>query len=494
MTPRTPILKAPIALSLAALLGTSVMSSSAHAGPSDWFKAKEQKAPISTQLAPQAGFADLVEQVQPSVVSVKVVRKAKLRPMSDERGYRGPQFAPGSPFQEFFEQFRKFDGPQYRGPRKNLTAQGSGFIISKDGYVVTNNHVVRNGDEIKITLHDGKTHTATVIGSDPKTDLALLKINSGSGFTPVKFAGKSPRVGDWVVAVGNPFGLGGTVTTGVVSARGREIGSGPYDDFLQIDAAINRGNSGGPAFNLNGEVIGVNTAIYSPSGGNVGIGFAIPASMVERIIADLRDDGSVTRGWLGVAIQPLSDDIAQSLELKNNKGALITDVTPASPAARAKLQPGDVIVAVNAQPVKSPRDLARKISTITPSKEAKIDIIREGEKITRSVKIGTLKAPEKKALKSTQKIGSLTDFGIELTNSAEKATVVISAVKPGSIAADKGLRAGDRLLEVAGEKIIKAEQVGPILKKEIKKGRKAILFLVKSGERRKFVALPALRG
>jgi len=487
-------LKTPLALTLAALVSTSALSLPASAGPSDWFKQKQAKAPVSTQIAPQQGFADLVEKVQPSVVSVKVTRKAKVRPAFSDGGYDRRQFRQGSPFHEFFEQFKRYRGPGQGGPRKKRSAQGSGFIITESGYVVTNNHVVKNGDDINIILNDGKKHSAKVVGTDPKTDLALLKIEGGGNFTPVKFAKELPRVGDWVVAVGNPFGLGGTVTTGVVSARGREIGSGPYDNFLQIDAAINRGNSGGPAFNLRGEVIGVNTAIYSPSGGNVGIGFAIPSKLVERIVDDLKDDGNVTRGWLGVAIQPLNDDIAAGLGLKNTKGALITEVTEGSPAERAQLQSGDVIIAVNGKKVRSPRDLARKISTISPTKEAQIELIRNGEKMTSEVKIGTQKAPVKKLSKAKSSDGTLSSMGLELTNAATKATVVISAVKPGSVAASKGLKVGDRLLKLAGQNITKVDQVAPILKQELKKGRTAVVFFVRSGDRTRFVALPTAKG
>ena len=239
--------------------------------------------------------------------------------------------------------------------------QGSGFFISADGYAVTNNHVVDKAESVEVTTDDGKSYTAKVIGTDPKTDIALIKVEGRSDFPHVTLAEKPPRIGDWVLAVGNPFGLGGTVTAGIVSARGRDIGAGPYDDFIQIDAPVNKGNSGGPTFDVDGNVIGVNTAIYSPSGGSVGIAFAIPADTVKTVVTQLKDKGTVTRGWIGVQIQPVNADIADSLGLKNAEGALVAEPQSDGPAAKAGIQSGDVITSVNGQPVKDARDLAKRI-------------------------------------------------------------------------------------------------------------------------------------
>ena len=260
--------------------------------------------------------------------------------------------------------------------------QGSGFFISADGYAVTNNHVVDKAESVEITTDDGKTYTAKVIGTDPKTDIALIKVEGRSDFPHVPLADKTPRIGDWVLAVGNPFGLGGTVTAGIVSARGRDIGAGPYDDFIQIDAPVNKGNSGGPTFDVDGNVIGVNTAIYSPSGGSVGIAFAIPADTVKTVVTQLKDKGTVTRGWIGVQIQPVNADIADSLGLKNAEGALVAEPQSDGPAVKAGIQSGDVIISVNGQPVKDARDLAKKISSLPPGSNVKLGVISKGAEKT----------------------------------------------------------------------------------------------------------------
>src|SRR5215210_222167 len=306
------------------------------------------QAPVAASTTQQMpSFADVVEKVKPAVVSVRV--KAN---MVADRGDGGddaeafglPDIPPGSPMERFFRRFRDGQaGPgfQFRqGPRRNAEAQGSGFFISADGYVVTNNHVVDHASEVQVTMDDGRTLDAKVVGTDSKTDLAVLKVKEGGNFPYVPFAAKAPRVGDWVVAIGNPFGLGGTVTAGIVSARGRDIGAGPYDDFLQIDAPVNKGNSGGPTFNTEGSVIGVNTAIFSPSGGSVGIAFAIPAETVKTVVAQLKDKGSVTRGWIGVQIQPVTPEIADSLGLKKPWGALVAEPQKDGPAVKAGIQSG----------------------------------------------------------------------------------------------------------------------------------------------------------
>lgn len=471
------------------------------------------------QVAP-TGFADLVDRVKPSVVSIKVQHKSRRYHSDRRREYRrregrgGEQRREGRqygerrrdfgnlpedhPLRDFFERFNRGPGPQFRGnPRRRSRAVGSGFIISSDGYVVTNHHVVDNNSRVQVTLDGGKTYDAKVIGTDKKTDLAVLKIKADRTFKPVKFAKKEARVGDWVVAVGNPFGLGGTVTTGVVSARGRAIGNGPYDDYLQIDAAINRGNSGGPAFNLQGEVIGVNTAIYSPTGGNVGIGFAIPASLASDVIAKLRSGGKITRGWLGVQIQPVSDDIAESLGLDSNNGALVVQVTKDSPAAAAGFKTGDAILEVNGQTVKSPRDLARKVARIRPGANADIKLMRNGETITKSVKIKTLPGSGQLASRSSDDDDGRRDrvaaLGLELRADREGDSVVVLDVDPDSAAASKGLRRGDKIIEVAGLPVKSPGDVKRQLEKASKKGRKAVLMLVRTRDTERFIALPLKR-
>ena len=299
------------------------------------------------------GFADIVAKVKPAVISVrvKIDRPANSSFSEDEQSV--PQ---GSPFEHFF---RRFGTPNNgEGGHQVITGQGSGFFITADGYAVTNNHVVQNAENVQVTADDGKIYSAKVIGTDSRTDLALIKVD-GKDFPYVKLADGSPRVGDWVLAVGNPFGLGGTVTAGIVSARGRDIGAGPYDDFIQIDAPVNKGNSGGPTFDVDGNVIGVNTAIFSPSGGSVGIAFAIPSDTVKSVIAQLREKGSVTRGWIGVQIQPVTPDIADGLGLKKAAGALVSEPQPNSPAAKAGIESGDVITAVDGNSIADARALAR---------------------------------------------------------------------------------------------------------------------------------------
>ncbi len=437
-------------------------------------------------------LADLADQVQPSVVSV-VVRGGsdRSRVMGKTPGI--PSLPEGHPFREFFERFGQMPdaAPQQR-PRPRSMAQGSGFFISEDGFVVTNNHVIDDAEEIRIVTHDGKKHDATLIGTDPKTDLALLKVDANVKFKAVSFAETGARVGDYVVAVGNPFGLGGTVTSGIVSARGREIGAGPYDDFLQIDAAINRGNSGGPTFNLNGDVVGVNTAIFSPSGGNVGIGFAIPSNLVEQVVADLKDDGKVTRGWLGVQIQPVTEDIAESLGLDSVNGAIVAKVTDGSPAEKGGLETGDTILEVNGKTVRSPRDLARKVARLNPKSDAEILILRDGEKVTQTVRIGRMPGSEKVATVAPKKSGGtkLAELGLSLSRTAGEEGVVIANVDPDGPAGEKGLKAGDEIMQVAGKDVGSIDDIRKRIADAESKGRKSVLFLVKSGDDQRFVALP----
>ncbi len=458
--------------------------------------------PASAQAmmaAPAQGFADLVEKVMPAVVSVEVT----FQPAAGQDSHGLMKKLPGldSLPPEFRKFFKDFGGQRFGLPRRmpqfhQGKAVGSGFFISSDGYIVTNNHVVKHASEVKIKTNDGKTWKARVIGADPKTDLALLKVIDANGrkFPAVEFAEKDPRVGDWVVAVGNPFGFGGTVTTGIVSARGRQIGAGPYDDFLQIDAPINKGNSGGPAFNLKGKVVGVNTAIFSPSGGSVGIGFAIPASVAREIIMDLKSKGHVTRGWLGVQIQQVTKDIAESLGLDEPRGAIVVKLTDKSPAREAGIRTGDTILQVNGEKVKDPRDLARKIAHVKPGDEARLTILRDGERKTITVKIGSMPSDRKIAEgfgeKDKAAPASASAMGLALKRADDGQGVAIVSVKPGSQAAKKNLRPGDIILEVAGIEVNSPEAVKAAIGKAAKKGKKSVLFLVRSGEAQRFVALP----
>lgn len=445
-------------------------------------------------------FADLAQKVSPAVVSVQVKNGGKKK-KDGEFSFRGmPDLPEDHPLNEFFKRFNK-GSPHQNRPVQPTLAQGSGFIISSDGFAVTNHHVINDASEIILTLDNGDKYDAEVIGSDERTDLALLKIKTGAKktFPVVEFASKRARVGDWVLAVGNPFGLGGTVTAGIVSARNRDIGSGPYD-YLQIDAAVNRGNSGGPTFNLEGKVVGVNTAIFSPSGGNVGIAFAVPAELAQKVIAQLQKSGSVARGWLGVTIQNVSDDIALSLGLDEPKGAMVTRLSQGGPAAKSDLDVGDVIVRVDKDDIGDSRDLARTIAEYTPKSEIQVTVLRDGKEKVVPVILG--KFPSGKqlaALQSGKQVAPTTqeleDFGLSLAPASEKQGagdegVVIIEVDPSGKAASKGLKAGDVILKVAGIAVSEPKDVAEGVKKAKKRGRGAVDMLVRSGERQRFVAIP----
>ena len=456
--------------------------------------AQAQNLSEKVQQLPQrpVGFADIVEKVKPAVISVRV----KIdRPSDSDSNDEDLPFPPGSPFERFF---RRFGMPNTHG-HEVITGQGSGFFISRDGYAVTNNHVVQGAENVQVTTDDSKIHNAKVIGTDPRTDLALIKVD-GNDFPFVKLADNSPRVGDWVLAVGNPFGLGGTVTAGIVSARGRDIGAGPYDDFIQIDAPVNKGNSGGPTFNVDGNVIGVNTAIFSPSGGSVGIAFAIPSDTVKSVVEQLRDKGSVTRGWIGVQIQTVTPDIADSMGLKETTGALVSEPQKDSPAAKAGIQSGDVITSVNEVPVHDPRELARKIGTMAPGTSVKLNVIHQGQSETLTLTLGTL--PEQKEASASPEQnqrevpdGELPKLGLTLAPSGKVSGsgadgVVVTAVNAGGVAAEHGFQIGDVILEVGGKTVSTPAEVRKSLADARSEGKHTILFRVKSGDGMKFVALP----
>ncbi len=463
-------------------------------------------AETMTQNAAQLGvpsFADVVDRVRGAVVSVKVnvVEAADADADADQEPGM-PHMQPGDPLERFFRRFGENGmpgmngGPRQHQRRHSAQSQGSGFVISSDGYVVTNNHVVENASgDLSLTLDDGRTVTASVVGTDPKTDLALLKIKEAGTYKSVAFSGAAPRVGDWVIAVGNPFGLGGTVTAGIVSARGRDIGAGPYDDFLQIDAPVNRGNSGGPTFNVNGEVVGVNTAIYSPSGGSVGIGFAIPAEVARDVVASLKDKGSVARGWIGVQIQPVTDEIADSMGLRSTKGALVAETQPNSPAQSAGLRSGDVITGVNGDKIDSPRELSRRIAAMGPEAKVELTYLHDGAEKKTNLKLGVL--PNDKQAKAetaapAEREAPLEKFGLMLAPARNgEAGVVVAQIDPDGAAAQKGLRPGDVILEAAGQPVTRPSDLQKALAAARKEGRKAVLLRVKSGEGTRFVALAA---
>jgi serine protease Do len=462
------------------------------------------------QVQQPIGFADIVERVKPSVISVRVNIAEKAT--TGEANREDSPFPPNSPMERFFRRFGGPDGfpggPGGRGPRGrgHTTGQGSGFFISADGFAVTNNHVVDGADKVEVTTDDGKTHTAKVIGTDPRTDLALIKVDGVTNIPFAKLSDGQPRIGDWVLAVGNPFGLGGTVTAGIVSARGRDIGNGPYDDFIQIDAPVNKGNSGGPTFNTEGDVVGVNTAIYSPSGGSVGIAFAIPASTVKSVVEQLKDKGSVSRGWIGVQIQQVTPEIADSLGLKKTEGALVAEPQPNGPAAKAGIESGDVITRVNDQPVKDARELARTIGGMAPGQTVKLVVIHKGQDKILSMTLGEL--PDAKTAKAdTDKNdrgkgrGNVTVPNLGLTlapaNSvagAGKDGVVVTDVDPNSPSAERGFKEGDVILEVAGKLVSNPTEVRDAITTARNENKNSVLVRVKSGDSSRFIAMPVAKG
>ncbi len=463
--------------------------------------------PIGQSSAPQS-FADLAEQLLPAVVNISTTQTVTRR---DGPGPEIPQFPPGSPFEEFFRDFFDRRGEREAPPRR-ATSLGSGFIIdAEQGFVVTNNHVIQDADEITVILHDDTNLEADLVGTDAKTDLALLKIDTNAALVDVSFGDSDAmRVGDWVVAIGNPFGLGGTVTAGIVSARARDINAGPYDDFLQTDASINRGNSGGPMFNMDGEVIGINTAIFSPSGGSVGIGFAIPSNLAKPVLAQLQEFGRTRRGWLGVRIQAVTDEIAESLGLERAYGALVASVTPGGPAEASGIEAGDVIIRFDDREVEEMRRLPRIVAETNIGKDVPVVVFRRGEELTFAVNVGELEKAEEEGLLAAGPGGvepgtpdSLRSFdrlGLELAQLNEALRrrfdlsdtvrgIVVVDVRQGSAASEKGIRAGDVIVEVSQEEVRTPADVAAKIDEARAEGKRSVLLLIDREGDLRFVAL-----
>ncbi len=439
-------------------------------------------------------FADLVEQVRPAVVNISVTTSVSAKT------------SPGSPFgndpqmEEFYKRFFGDRAPDSRNPRgRKAQAVGSGFIIDAEGYVVTNHHVIDKATEVTVILEDGTELEAEVKGSDPKTDLALLKVESEESLPYVDFGdSESARVGDWVIAIGNPFGLGGTTTTGIISARGRDINSGPLDDFIQVDAAINRGNSGGPLFSTSGRVIGVNTAIYSPNGGSVGIGFAVPSDQANRIIAQLKDTGEVTRGWLGVQIQSITKDIANSLDLDSTRGALVADVVKGSPAESGGIKTGDVIVDFGGTEIDKMRNLPKAVARALPGESFPVIVLRDGKSITLDITLEKSKDEPALAAVSEPAKGelglTLSDLNDDVRErfriESDTTGVVVLDVDRNGKAAEKGIRPGDVIVSVGNESITDTQELKRGISAARDANRKSVLLRIAREGRERFVAVP----
>ena len=456
----------------------------AIAASCELFRAQATEVDANGAPAP-IGFADVIERVKPAVVGVRV-KVAEAAAADDAQ--RRPPDAPA----------RKFGAPPPppdKSPSDTSVSLGSGFFVSGDGYVVTNNHVVANGLSFEVTTESGKTYQAKVVGTDPQTDLALLKVSASTEFPYVRFASGLPRVGDWVLAVGNPFGLGGTVTAGIVSARGRDIGEGPYDDFIQIDAPVNVGNSGGPTFNVKGEVIGVNTAIFSPSGGSVGVAFDIPADTAKFVVQQIKEKGHVTRGWIGVQIQSLSPAIADALALKTTEGALVAAVERNSPAAKAGIDVGDVIHAVNGEAIKDSRELARRIAAMAPGTSTKFGILRGGQDKTVTMTLGKLPRTSAEARGEDVKPREAPVLGLTLAPASALAGagapgVVITEIDPSGHAAESGLQTGDIILDIGRRSVNTPVEVRKFVEEARAQSKKTLLLRVMRGDIVVFAAVP----
>ncbi len=472
-------------------------------------------APAFARGAPD-GFADLVVKVKPAVVNISTTQKAD-GPQARGDMPQMPDLPEDSPLRDFFEKFFQnrpgTPGGPGQAPRaeRRVNALGSGFIIDPAGYVVTNNHVIAKATDIKVKLTDGSEHTAKLIGRDEKTDLALLKIESSKPlpFVPWGDSDKA-REGDWILAVGNPFGLGGTVTAGIISARGRDLSSGPYDDYMQIDAPINRGNSGGPSFNMDGQVIGINTAIFSPSGGSVGIGFAVPANMAKIVIDELRNTGRVDRGWLGVQIQPVTDDVAAALGLKEAKGALVAGLTDNSPAGKAGIKQGDVIVSFNGAKIGELRDLTRAVAATRKDTKAQVVVLRQGKPTTIGVMIAAMPGADKvaaaapdtgKAEPAKMPETGIEQLGLKLAPASadtrqrfglkdEVKGAVIVGIDADAPAAERGIQLGDVIVGIGQDRVSSVTDVVSKVKQAADQKQKAVLLLIDRKGNERYVPVP----
>jgi serine protease Do len=488
---------------LASAAAAALFAASMHAIHAEAPQLKSATALLAAAQAPAqtSGFADLVASVKPAVVSVRV--KADMAPQLMANDDEDGRPFEGTPFEKFFRDFgggRGMAQPRGNKPHELVQGQGSGFFVSADGYIVTNHHVVDKAVKVEIVTDKGVTFEAKVIGGDAKTDLALLKVDGRSDFSFVDLADSKPRVGEWVVAMGNPFGLGGTVTAGIVSAHGRNIGAGPYDDFLQIDAPVNKGNSGGPTFNTRGEVVGVNTAIFSPSGGSVGIAFAVPADTVKAVVEQLKSSGQVERGWLGVQVQSMTAEMADSLGLASATGALVAEAQAGSPAAAAGLKSGDVITQLGKAGIEDGRDLARKVAGIGPNKSVDVTYMRDGKEQKITLKLGKLKdeTVRKAAAGGAEDKGppvlGLTIAPAAKVDGAGDKGLAVLGVNANSKAAEIGFQEGDVILKAGNKETSRPEDLKAAMSAAKAAGKKNVLVLLKRGAAVSHIAVPVAIG
>jgi serine protease Do len=445
-----------------------------------------------------ASVADLSAQLIDSVVNISTTQLVGGGESGPESAPQMPELPPGTPFEDFFNEFFKNRGGNDRRPQKT-SSLGSGFVIDASGIIVTNNHVIDGADDIQVNFNDGSKLKAKLLGRDKKIDIAVLKVEPTKPLKAVRFGDSDKiRVGDWALAIGNPFGLGGTVTLGIVSAQNRDINSGPYDNYIQTDAAINRGNSGGPLFNMDGEVVGINTAIISPTGGSIGIGFSVPASTAAAIVDQLRQFGETRRGWLGVRIQVVTEDIAESLGMGEPRGALVAGVDDKGPAKPAGLEPGDVIVKFDGKAIREMRDLPRIVADTPVDKDVELVILRKGQELTRTVKIARLQEneePQKAALQQQEpeKPAVTKALGLEMSSltkelreryklKEDQKGVVVTEVESGSVAEDKQVKAGDIIVQVGQQIVTTPEDVTKRLDELRKNGTKQALLLLSNGQ------------
>lgn len=487
--------------------------------------AQQSAAPPAPMRDAPASFRPLARQLLPAVVNISTTQNVQARGGNRPDAPEMPQAPPGSPFEEFFRDFfnRNRPGPQGQGPGgprqsepqrpRRAQSLGSGFIVDTSGIVVTNNHVIEGADEINVILQDNTSIRARLLGTDPRTDVAVLKIETDKPLTAVPWGNSDEaQVGDWVMAIGNPFGLGGTVTVGIVSARGRDIRQGLYDDFIQTDAAINRGNSGGPLFNMDGQVVGINTAIYSPTGGSIGIGFSIPSNLARNIVAQLADGGRVRRGWLGVNIQQVTDEIAQSLDLPGGgRGALVARAQDDGPAAKSGIRNGDVILRFNGQEVREMRTLPRVVAETPVGREVPVVVWRDGKEQTIQVTLGELPNDPQQASATPgpqqpqgPRATQLTGLGLSVQGitpelrerfslKPEQRGVVVTEVSPNSPAAEREIRPGDVIVEVQQERVTTPQELQARLEQLRRQNRPTALLLIESQQGQRFVPL-RLRG